>query len=145
MFLDRDHACQTKGCIRHFAPTKIIGNIPLYFKFYRLKHLDKFIAWGRRWRQNNKAAVNNHTRSRRAKLRGAAIVEKIDENVVYERDKGICQLCFKKVKRADKSLDHVIPISLGGNHSYQNIVLVHRSCNSIKGNRFVPQQQRLFG
>lgn len=33
------------------------------------------------------------------------------------------------------SIDHVIPISKGGRHSWDNVKLAHRLCNSVKSNK----------
>ena len=68
---------------------------------------------------------------------------------LYIRDKGICYLCGGKCDYTDKktvngvtvygnmypSRDHVIPKSKGGNHSWENVKLAHRICNSLKGSK----------
>lgn len=61
---------------------------------------------------------------------------------VYDRDLGICQLCnrfiiFGSNTNADyyPSIDHIKPISKGGKHEWNNVQLVCRKCNTIKGNR----------
>ena len=61
---------------------------------------------------------------------------------VYERDGWICQICFdpvdQKVKWPDPkspSLDHVIPLSKGGHHVWENVALAHLDCNVRKGDR----------
>lgn len=58
---------------------------------------------------------------------------------LYTRDKGVCQICGLPVhpdKGIDSdwggSIDHIIPLSLGGKHSMSNCQLAHRICNSIK-------------
>jgi 5-methylcytosine-specific restriction endonuclease McrA len=67
---------------------------------------------------------------------------------VASRDRWVCQLCGKRVRvqsvyHKQATLDHIIPISRGGRHSYQNCQLAHFDCNSKKHNRKVGQQ-RLF-
>ena len=64
---------------------------------------------------------------------------------IFERDGGVCHLCHKKVPRKRASMDHIIPLSLGGEHSLRNVALAHRSCNSAKNNRPVGEQLRLIG
>lgn len=61
---------------------------------------------------------------------------------IYNRDKWICQICKKPVKKELSfphpkcaSLDHVIPLSRGGTHESENVQLAHLSCNTSKGNR----------
>lgn len=73
----------------------------------------------------------------RARARGAEIIEAVDPAVIAERDGGACYLCGEPVSRGqsgrwDATLDHVTPISKGGEHSYANVRLAHRSCNSRK-------------
>lgn len=52
---------------------------------------------------------------------------------IYKRDKGICHLCRRKVKREDASRDHLRPRSIGGPTNPKNIKLAHRNCNSARG------------
>ena len=65
-------------------------------------------------------------------------VEPVNYNKLYKRDCGICKICGMPVlaKGVDYywsgSIDHIVPISLGGEHSMSNCQLAHRICNSIK-------------
>jgi 5-methylcytosine-specific restriction endonuclease McrA len=96
--------------------------------------------------EEKRAQNHRHHHQRRAAKAKAPQIEPVDLNVLFIRDKGICQLCYKRCRRSQASNDHIIPLSEGGAHTYQNCVLAHRSCNSQKGNRHtIPQQQRLFG
>lgn len=61
---------------------------------------------------------------------------------VYLRDQNTCQYCYKKFKRADLNLDHVVPVSQGGKTSWDNVVCSCISCNSKKGGR-TPEQAKL--
>jgi 5-methylcytosine-specific restriction endonuclease McrA len=99
----------------------------------------------RNWEKNHPEKSAAKRMRRRALLANAPIVENVSPDVIFRRDKGICGLCGKRVKKADISIDHVIPLSCGGAHSKQNCVLAHQRCNSAKNNKAVPQQQRLFG
>jgi 5-methylcytosine-specific restriction endonuclease McrA len=79
-------------------------------------------------------------RKRRARLR-AVRVEPVNSVKVYERDRWRCGLCGKQVNKRleyphpmSASLDHVIPLSLGGEHSMANVQLAHLSCNVEKSN-----------
>ena len=58
---------------------------------------------------------------------------------LYERDRGICGICGKPVDMsADSnsneygSIDHIVPLAKGGKHTWDNVQLAHRSCNSEK-------------
>jgi hypothetical protein len=101
-------------------------------------------ARSKEWRLANPAKSYESTKKRRALKAGAAKIESVSLDVIFQRDKGICSLCHKKVTRIEASIDHVIPLTKSGNHTYQNCVLAHRLCNSRKNNQAIQQQQRLF-
>lgn len=52
---------------------------------------------------------------------------------VFARDGHRCQYC----DRPAENLDHVIPRSRGGEHSWENVVAACRPCNARKENRFL--------
>ena len=68
---------------------------------------------------------------------------------LFKRDNGICYLCGNPCDWNDgedrdgtfiaggsyPSIDHVIPVSKGGTHTWKNIMLAHRSCNTAKRDR----------
>lgn len=83
---------------------------------------------------------------RNAFRRGASIGEMVYRRRVYERDGFNCHLCGKSLRMDTTSphplsptLDHVIPISLNGSHSYANVRAAHFICNSKRGNRGAAQ------
>jgi 5-methylcytosine-specific restriction endonuclease McrA len=76
-----------------------------------------------------------YTMAHRARKR-AAFVESVNRKVVYERDGGVCGVCGLSVAKREMSLDHIRPLSKGGEHSYRNIQLTHGRCNSSKGATF---------
>jgi len=59
-----------------------------------------------------------------------------------KRDNDICQICGKPVDDTDienghahslyPTLDHIIPLSKGGSHTWANVQLAHMGCNSGK-------------
>lgn len=56
--------------------------------------------------------------------------------VIFERDKGICQICKKAVAYLDGTLDHIRPYSHGGEGIPDNLQLSHAECNLLKSNIF---------
>lgn len=77
-------------------------------------------------------------RKRRA-LKREAYVEEVYLAALVLRDNGICKICNKPVDLAvavpdnlAPTIDHVIPLSRGGEHSYGNCQLAHFLCNSQK-------------
>jgi 5-methylcytosine-specific restriction endonuclease McrA len=89
--------------------------------------------------------------TRRAKRR-AAFVEVVDSRYVFERDDWRCHLCRRKCRRdvdgmhpQGATVDHIVPLSKGGDHSLANVATAHRSCNIRKGNRAGGEQLALLG
>lgn len=85
--------------------------------------------------------------NRRKKIKNALIDKDISLDRLYNRDDGICGICGEKCDWSDHqyrgryfiagknypSIDHIIPLSKGGKHSWENVQLAHFSCNSAKG------------
>jgi 5-methylcytosine-specific restriction endonuclease McrA len=61
---------------------------------------------------------------------------------IFARDKFTCQYCGQKPHRSQLNLDHVIPRSLGGRTTWENVVCSCVDCNRQKGGR-TPAQARL--
>lgn len=88
---------------------------------------------------------------KRARKRNAT-VERVSPFRVFERDGWRCQLCGCKTLRSKRGtihprapeLDHIMPLSKGGEHSYANTHCACKTCNASKNNR--PKgQMLLFG
>lgn len=71
-------------------------------------------------------------------------VAPVNEQAIFDRDKGLCGICGKPVERSKMSLDHILPISKGGTREPKNVRLAHLSCNKGRGNRG-HAQLRLLG
>ena len=61
---------------------------------------------------------------------------------VFTRDKFTCQYCGVRPPRSELNLDHVVPRSLGGRTTWENVVCSCVDCNRRKGGR-TPHQARL--
>lgn len=57
----------------------------------------------------------------------------LSRRAVFARDQGRCQYCDKPAE----SIDHVIPRSKGGSHTWDNVVACCRRCNTYKGDRLL--------
>ena len=56
---------------------------------------------------------------------------------VFERDNYTCQYCGRSYDEADLEIEHIIPISKGGNNDIRNIATACRACNRAKGTRIL--------
>ncbi|GMU77640.1 MAG: HNH endonuclease [Acidimicrobiia bacterium] len=59
----------------------------------------------------------------------------LSRRAVFARDGHRCQYC----NRAAENIDHVVPRSRGGAHSWENVVASCRSCNSHKEDRLLSE------
>lgn len=87
--------------------------------------------------------------NRRMKLSIARVDTDITVEGLYRRDNGTCYLCGGRCNYEDytvidgnfiagdwyPSIDHVIPLAKGGKHSWDNVMLAHRLCNSRKSDK----------
>lgn len=97
-------------------------------KEYVVANPEKARRWGRK-SANTRRAITKRV-----------FVEAVDPDVVFSRDKGICGICCKSVDVTSHwEIDHIVPISKGGAHGYDNVQLAHRKCNRAKAAR--PQGQ----
>ncbi|MCP4601707.1 MAG: HNH endonuclease [Proteobacteria bacterium] len=87
---------------------------------------------------------------RRAHRLRSAYVEPVNVKVLHARDGGVCQICGGKVDidlpyphPKSASIDHIVPVSKDGEHSYKNTRLTHFMCNVYRGNDNTAQL-RLF-
>lgn len=93
------------------------------------------------WKAKHPEASRKDSHRRRTALYGG-VVEKFLDTEIFERDDYICQLCCEPIDPflgwpdpLSASLDHVIPISRGGNHTRDNAQTAHLRCNLVKGDR----------
>lgn len=78
----------------------------------------------------------------------AATVEDVDPYKVFTRDKWHCQECGVSTPRSLRGtyeddapeLDHIKPLSKGGDHSYKNTQCLCRRCNLEKSDTWQPQE-----
>lgn len=96
---------------------------------------------------SKECSKKNHNRIQTIKKQTRIPKERlIDRDIslrsLYERDKGFCHICGMhcdiELDTNDNyypSIDHVIPLARGGLHSWGNVMLAHRVCNSSKGAR----------
>jgi hypothetical protein len=54
---------------------------------------------------------------------------------VFKRDLFTCQYCGKKAPEAILEIDHIVPISKGGDNSIENLVSACRECNGGKSDK----------
>lgn len=95
---------------------------------------------------NSQAPTNSYDwavdAAHRARKAGAQVIEVFDRITVFERDAWTCGVCSIPVDADVDALhpdsatvDHIVPLSRGGDHSLVNVQCAHLRCNSIKNDR----------
>lgn len=95
----------------------------------------------------SKQCANRHWGRVRSRRRTALSATAYTDLEIFERDKWRCHLCGKKVsKSADRkaptgaTIDHLLPIALGGRDEPANVACAHNQCNREKRTRAMNEQ-----
>ena len=56
---------------------------------------------------------------------------KLSKSEIFRRDAYVCQYCGKKT--IELTIDHIVPRSKGGSHSWDNLITACPKCNTKKG------------
>lgn len=76
---------------------------------------------------------------RRARMYQSGTIENIHVEVIIERDGLVCYLCQRELDRSEVTIDHVIPLARGGEHSYENVRVACNLCNARKTDRLLSE------
>ena len=132
-------ASRAKGRSTH-ARNKEVENARA--RRYHAENIDKLRPTRQAWTKANMQVAIEYTRRRRVRIKGSS-VEPFDVRVIYRRDRFLCHICGTDIQPSEVSLDHLIPVSLGGPHTYWNVSAAHRRCNSRRGAGRLPAQIHL--
>jgi 5-methylcytosine-specific restriction endonuclease McrA len=138
-------------------------------KQYYIKNKEKILNNQKKYRQENPDIIRNEqkeygktesgkakrlsSRQRHRAQKMGATVEDFTSQEVFIRDRYICQACGIKTRPDYKNpnhskypnLDHIIPLSKGGEHSKRNTQCLCHQCNISKGSRHANDQMLLIG
>lgn len=136
---------------------------------YRQENIDNILNKNKKYRQANPKKLRESARqylqtesgranslksvNKRRALKAGATVEDFTPKEIFNRDHYICQACGIKTRPDYKNrhhskypnLDHIIPLSVGGEHSKRNTQCLCHGCNMSKGNRHANDQMLLIG
>lgn len=91
------------------------------------------------WRKANPERRRMHDETRRARMGGSRYVAAVLRLEVFRRDAWVCWLCgTMTLPGADyfgarPSIDHVVPLHDGGEHTLENLRCAHVVCNARRG------------
>lgn len=119
-------------------------------KLWREANRTKILEMQKRWREKNKPHRDRYIRAycrsthgklvyinaaarRKARLLGAVATATTHQISCILRASKTCYYCSKTFSNSlRKTIDHIMPLSLGGHHSIENMAVCCKSCNSIK-------------
>ena len=114
----------------------------------------EFVGRGNRLHCSRKCSrrVSKAAEKALRRARESSAMERVNPSRVFERDGWRCQICGKDTPKAARGsmksnapeLDHRIPLSRGGGHTYANTQCACRACNGVKGNKTDIGQLPLF-
>ena len=89
--------------------------------------------------------------TRRRRLLASAVQEPYLREDIFERDGWVCQLCQEPIdpelqypESGYASIDHILPVSHGGDDTPDNVQAAHFGCNVSKGNRVELEDQAML-
>lgn len=93
----------------------------------------------KRYRKANPPRTRSDKNRRRRALERAAASERYTALDIAERDGWVCQICRKRIGRTLRfphprslSIDHIIPLAVGGDDTRANVQAAHFRCNAAK-------------
>lgn len=102
---------------------------------WKQTHWEETLASRRKWAKVHPDRNREKENRRRVRKFGNKI-EKISFGEIWDRDSGICGICHCYIANGKWELDHIVPISKGGQHIYANVQVAHPTCNRKKGARY---------
>lgn len=108
-------------------------------KFYVYDTNSQYIVW--RWMteeekaeaRKNKMAMASVKRDKSGKIKRKTYSEDT-RKLIYLNAHGKCELCGRSILLENMTIDHVNPLSLGGEDDVENLACTCFACNTFKGN-----------
>ncbi len=125
-----------------------------YHREYYQQNKERLCLYQREYRKTKEGnALSNKLAHIKRARKYKATIENFNNEEVFERDRYKCQLCGAKTRPDYKdpnhflypNLDHIVPLSLGGEHSKRNTQCLCHRCNMVKHNTGTGDQLRMFG
>ena len=125
-------------------------------KAYRESNRERVLAIKRSYREANREKIAESARAyrkanphvdyaanlRRRRLLAGAVQETYRREDIFERDAWMCGICGRAIDpqlrfpdQWSSSIDHIVPVSRGGNDTRANVQAAHLKCNISKQDR----------
>lgn len=125
-----------------------------YQKRWRVENRERISAYAAAWRRSNPKAyeatrrryfeshpdASRESAAKRRAWKRDAFVEEVRAEVLLELYGTSCYLCETQIYQPrDMHMDHVVPLSRGGEHSVANVRPTHKACNLRKSDRLLSE------
>ena len=84
---------------------------------------------------------NRYSKSRKKKIMSGDKIDRVD---LFDYYCWTCHICNEKINRELRNphpfaatIDHKVPLALGGQHSWDNVAPAHLRCNQLKGSSYI--------
>lgn len=112
---------------------------------YVSKNPEKHKAYQLAWRKRNPAKWHAKEARRRALEKGAVTDRESVEwffTVIRNQDTVTCSYCGKDIDALKAHVDHIVPLSCGGDHLPDNFAVACPTCNLSKHNHLLQEWKR---
>ena len=142
LFIEKrdDPKCVCKECGTKYHWTMYWMNTSACCVECKNKRETKQKRKGRQQRKSNPNYTRTKNHKQRAKHYGVKY-ERVNIELIFVRDEYKCKGCGTNVVRCKKykpnqaTIDHMIPLSRGGTHTWDNLITLCHQCNSSKNNK----------
>ena len=124
---------------------------------YYYANRERLLKQTTEWQRANRERINEARRKRRA-LKGRSaeraarrakmrtvVSDGVTLDALRDRDKNRCQICGRPQGNGRWSIDHILPLSHGGQDTFANTRLAHLRCNMKRSNRGAAQLRMIGG
>lgn len=149
----RPHTQKTTAAPLNILPntwTYTTGNCSICGEAFVSKHMD--VTCSNECQKEHERERKHRAAHRRRARKKNAFVSNVSRKKTFERDGYRCHICKAKTNPKGKApnpraptLDHIIPLNLGGTHEPSNVATACFMCNCIKSDRGTGDQLLLFG
>lgn len=130
-FYKRDPEKVKKRAAKYFAANR--AELNQKRKIYRQNHIEQELATSKRWAQNNRDKSRAYRAKNSAKRKKAKAFHVTNKDIT----KILNLKCFYCQEAPSEHVDHIIPLTRGGNHSVGNLIGSCARCNIRKSNKTI--------